>query len=188
MAKKNTDASTVTEDTTALAAPAGSVHDLTKVAAEHAKLTPAEKMRIVRDMFGEAGFEVLAGGKLPFWPALKGATIKGRIVGHRTAPTRFKSPENPEGLVGIFTLEVVDQPALAGNKDGEIFQVNPGDLITVLERKVLSEMLKAQGRVVGIHCLGKVLSASGNEYWDYLVGAQRAGTTAPAATPQIENQ
>jgi|SRR6185369_1452874 len=182
---KNDKAGKVTEDkNTALAAPGANVHDLTKQAAENASLTASEKMRRLQASLGADEIEVIAAGKLPFWPALAGAEIVGVINARRDVVTRFKSERNPTGEIGVYTF-TVSKPCLAGTLDGEIYQLDAGDSITVLERKVLEELKTRIGQKVAIHCVGKVLNKEGNEYWDYIVvGARRTAEQIQAASMQ----
>lgn len=133
----------------------------------------------------DADVEIIAAGKLPFWPALAGAMIVGTIVGYDVRQTRLKDKETGENMsVGVYTFQV-DRPTLAGNSDGEVFEAAKGDVLTVLERKVIEKLRGREGQKVGILCLGKVTGSNGFDYYDYkIVGFRRQEN---GTTPQLES-
>lgn len=149
--------------------------------ADHAKglmkLTGVQQLKALEEALGidAADVEVVAAGSLPFWPAFAGAIVCGTIQGYREVSTKFKTPANPNGNVGIYTLRVERLPCLGGTLDGEVFDVQPGDLVTVLERTVIKELRTRIGQKVAILCMGKKSGRNGFDYWDYkIVGEKRS--------------
>lgn len=124
--------------------------------------------------------EVILSGKLPFWPAIPGALLTGVIQGRRVQPTRFKSPKNPDGLVGIYTINLLKPGigAMVESKSGALptvvmLDLDAGNNVTVLERALLKDMETRIGQTVSILCVGKVMGKE-FEYWDYrIIGLPR---------------
>jgi hypothetical protein len=163
--------------------PRTDVNVLARQAQATAALQGKDQMRALEDALGldSAEVEVIAGGKLPFWPAYAGAIIVGTIQSRREVETRWKSPQNPNGIVGLYTVLIQKRPCLAGTLDGEVFELQPGDSIQVLERSVLKELQFRIGQQVGILCVGKVSGKQFN-YWDYrIVGERRSAEQVQAA-------
>lgn len=160
------------------------VQDLTKEAQKLATATPKEQLRALEDLMGvdSADVEVIAAGKLPFWPAYAGAVIKGTIQNRREVATQYKTPQNPNGVVGLYTLRVEDRPCMGATLDGEVFEVQPGENITVLERAVMEELRTRIGQKVAILCVGKQKGRTFS-YWDYkIVGQKRSAEEIQAAS------
>lgn len=120
--------------------------------------------------------EVIVSGKLPFWPAIPGALLTGVIQGRRVIPTRYKTPQNPDGLVGMYTVKLT-KPGIGGMVQSEsgktptvvMLDLDSGNSLTVLERAMLKEMENRVGQTVSILCVGKTMGQNGFEYWDYRV-------------------
>lgn len=160
--------------------------DLTVQAHALAKMTPAEQLRALeKDLgIGADDVEVIAAGKLPFWPAYAGAVLVGVIQGRREVKTQFRSPTNPDGVVGLYTVKVTQKKCLAGTLDGEVFELNPGDNISVLERSVMKELRTRIGQEVAILCVGKTTGKQFS-YWDYkILGKKRDAAQIQAASMQ----
>lgn len=179
---KTEDKSLVKTDTTT-----NNVGMLTNQSQQLAKLQGSAQMRALEEAMGvdAADVEVIAAGSLPFWPAFAGAILVGTIQGRREVKTQYKTPVNPEGVVGVYTLRVEQRACLAGTLDGEIFELNPGDNITVLERSVMKELRTRIGQKVGILCVGK---KEGKQftYWDYkIIGVKRSADQIMAASQQF---
>ncbi len=143
-------------------------------------------MRALESAMGvdRADVEVIAAGKLPFWPAYAGAMLIGIVENRRTVKTQFVTDLNPTGEVGVYTLKVTDRPCLAGTLDGEVFELNPGDAITVLERTVIKELQTRIGQKVGILCTGKSKGKK-FEYWDYKIVGERRNAEQVQAAAQL---
>ena len=74
-----------------------------------------------------------------------------------------------------------ERSCLAGTLDGEIFELQPGENITLLERTVMKELQTRVGQKVGILCLGKKMGKT-YEYWDYkILGRKRSAQEFQAA-------
>lgn len=162
------------------------VQDLTKEAQKLATLTPREQLKALEDIMGvdSADVEVIAAGKLPFWPAYAGAVIKGTIQNRREVSTQFKTPLNPTGVVGLYTFRVEDKPCMGATLDGEVFEVQPGDSITVLERAVMKELRTRIGQTVAILCVGKEKGRTFS-YWDYKIVGQKRDAAQIQAAAQL---
>lgn len=146
--------------------------------------TASEQMKALQEMLGgDAGdVEVILGGTLPFWPAVAGAVLVGVIQNYSTRITKYKNEKNPTGEVGLYTFQVQERSALAGTSDGEVFEVQPGDLINVLERDVMKEFRTHIGQRVAVLNLGKKMGRNGFEYWDYkVIGKRRTAEQIQAA-------
>lgn len=132
-------------------------------------MSTSEQFKALQELIGGdsmADLEVIVAGKLPFWPALAGAMLVGTLENVNDIDTKF-------GSVGVYTVSV-DKPCLAGNADGELFELRPGELITVLERTVMKALRTHVGQKVGIVCTGKAHSKNGFDYYDYrIVGKRR---------------
>jgi hypothetical protein len=163
----------------------GAMLDLTQMAQRTALLKSDEQMEALELAMGidKAEIETIAAGSLPFWPAFPGAMIIGTVQSSRQVPTRFKTPNNPKGLVTLYTV-AVEKSCLAGTLDGEIYETEPGDLISVLERAVLKELATRIGQKVGILCVGK---KEGKEfsYWDYKIVGKRRSPQEIQASAQL---
>lgn len=171
------------ETKTDLAKAVSTVPTLATDAQKLAKLQSAEQLRALEDAMGidVADVEVIAAGSLPFWPAYAGAMLIGTIQNRRDVKTQWKTPNNPDGLVGVYTVRIENRPCLAGTLDGEIFELNPGELITLLERSVMKELRTRVGQKIGVLCLGKKEGRIFN-YWDYkIIGQQRNAAQIQAA-------
>ncbi len=158
--------------------PAG-VNNLAITAQATAALTSKEQLKALEESMGidAQDVEVIAAGKLPFWPAFAGAMCIGTIQSRREVPTSF-------GSVGVYTVKLEKKDCLAATLDGEVFELPPGDLITVLERAVLKELQTRIGQTVGILCTGKV-KGSEYSYWDYkILGVKRSAEQIQAASMQ----
>jgi len=158
--------------------PAG-VGNLAIQAQQTAAMTSKDQLKALEASMGVGAedIEVIVAGKLPFWPAFAGAILVGTIQARREVPTEF-------GNAGLYTVRVENQKCLAATLDGEVFELDPGDLITVLERIVLQELRARMGQKVGILCVGKT-KGSGNAYWDYKVlGAKRTADQVQASSMQ----
>jgi hypothetical protein len=143
----------------------------------NAKLSATDRLRRLQNLIGgnASDVEVISAGKLPFWPAFEGAELIGTVKGRREVPTQY-------GPATLYTV-ALEGPTVAANQDGEPFAAKAGDLITVLERTVLKGLEDCVGKRVAIMCLGKVTSgSSGNEYYDYMVFAQKPAAPALPAT------
>lgn len=175
------------ETSTELAKPQSKeLADLTVQAQSLAKMTPGEQLKALeRDLgIGADEVEVIAAGKLPFWPAYAGAVLIGTIQGRREVKTQFRSPTNPDGVVGLYTVKVEQKPCLAGTLDGEVFELHPGDNISVLERSVMKELRTRIGQQVAILCVGKTQGKQFS-YWDYkILGKKRDAAQIQAASMQ----
>lgn len=163
------------------------VADLTVKAKQLAGLTSREQLKALEQEMGidAADVEVIAAGSLPFWPAYAGAMLVGTIQGRREVSTQYRTDVNPSGRVGVYTVRIEGKPVLAGTLDGEIFELNPGDNISVLERTVMKELQTRIGQKVGILCLGKKPSKNGFSYWDYKILGQRRNAEQIQAASQL---
>jgi len=162
------------------------VANLTQQANQTALMSAKDQLKALEESLGidSADIEVIAAGKLPFWPAFAGAVLIGTVMSRREVTTQYKSPQNPTGAVGIYTVRVEQRPCLSGTLDGEISELNPGENITVLERTVLKELQTRIGQQVAILCVGKVPGKSFS-YWDYkIVGKRRSPEQIQAASMQ----
>jgi len=174
---------TVTDATLVKDVP--SVDALIARAKQNASLTKADKLRTLADLFGVPSnqIEVISAGKVPFWPALDGATIFGTVQNYRRIETKF-------GEVGLYMLRVEKNSTVGGSadKDGNpvIEELKPGSLCTVIEREVMKNLGQdgAVGRTFGIMCLGQVQGAE-FPYWDYAIFAQK---DAPPALQAASGQ
>ena len=163
------------------------VNALTVQAQQLSKMQGSAQLKALEEAMGidSADIEVIAAGSLPFWPAFAGAVLVGTIQGRREVKTQFKTPLNPDGLVGVYTLRVENRTCLAGTLDGEIFELHPGDAITVLERAVMKELRTRIGQKVGILCVGKK-EGKQFSYWDYkILGQRRSAEEIQAASQQF---
>lgn len=147
--------------------------------------TPEQQMAALYDSLGitdPGQVEVIAGGKLPFWPAIAGAVLAGTITGRRDIPTRFKTRENPQGLVGVYTIQL-KRPAVGammtvadskGTMALEYMDLPAGQAVTVIERAMLKELSSRLNQDIAILCVGQVPGRNGFSYWDYrIIGIKR---------------
>lgn len=185
MAKKDKEAqmaadaaNTIADDSTALTTPEPTA--LANVGstglANIENMSDKDQMAALEQMLdcSSAEIEAIATGRLPFWPAMAGLMIHGVIVGLREVPTRF-------GIARLYTL-TLKRPAMAQTLDGEVFELPPGENISVLERTVLKELATREGQEVGILCAGKKQGSGKFAYWDYkIVGVRRTPDQIQAA-------
>lgn len=169
---------------TGAAAPKDIATRMGEQAKQNLALSGSDKLRLLSDKLrklglNDADMEVVAAGKIPFWPAYAGALLMGTVQSYGTRTTRFETEDNPTGAVGVFIVRVEGESVLGGNSDGEVFEVKPGEMITVLERTVMKSLgaEKAQGKKIGILCLGKERGEK-FDYWDYQVMASRPAQQA----------
>lgn len=166
---------------------APTVATMTKEAQALATLKGREQLKALEEAMGvdAADVEVIAAGSLPFWPAFAGAILVGTVQNRREVKTQFKTDLNPEGIVGVYTVRVEQRPCLAGTLDGEVFEMAPGDVISLLERSVMKELRGRIGQKVGILCLGKKQGKQFS-YWDYkILGERRSSEEIQAASQQL---
>lgn len=150
--------------------------------AELALALEKEQMSALENILGldASEIEVIAGGRLPFWPAIPGNIVAGTIDSTREVPTQWGTKDNPKGLVTLYTM-TVERQAMAQTLDGEIFTVESGEQISILERSVLKELQTRIGQRVAILCVGKK-QGKVNKYWDYrVIGQKRTPEQVQAA-------
>lgn len=168
------------ETTTELVKNPAGVDSLAIKAQQNALMTSKDQLKALEESMGVGAedVEVIVAGKLPFWPAFAGTILVGTVQARREVTTEF-------GVAGIYTVKVENQNCMAATLDGEVFELTPGDLITVLERQVLKELQARMGQKVGILCAGKIKGGKFGQYWDYkILGVKRTAEQVQAASMQ----
>lgn len=129
-------------------------------------------------MEGEsAQWDILAAGAISYWPMVTGSYVCGRILSRIKVNTKF-------GEGAMYTCELV-KPSYAINRDGELYEAMPGEVIYIFERAILHVLQNAIGRIAVVTCDGKGMTKDGKRnLWNFRVVAQRQNTAAPQLKEQ----
>lgn len=121
--------------------------------------------------------EVIAGGNLPFWPTAEGLVLCGVIESRREQNSRLRDRDGKPIPMAVYTLRVTRERTIAATttslKGNQVFWLDPGDHIQIIERKLMTEFANRIGQEVIIKCVGTRQSRNNPdyEYWDYRIVA-----------------
>ena len=145
------------------------------VPAESDKLSTSDVISALTGGANTSDWEVVVSGMDgAYWAAAKGSICHGIVRTRNEINTRI-------GKAAIYSVELLS-PCDGVTADGEVQQIQPGSVITVLERKMLQDLAKCVGREVAICCDGKTETKGGQWLWTYRVMAKRVNIAPRPAT------
>ena len=118
------------------------------------------------------GWEIIVSGSVPYWnPSPTGGEVcAGQLMRRQEIMANVKGVPMKAYLYMVKIMAPCRVNAVT--PDGEAVVAEAGEIVSVIERKILTSLAEHVGKNVAIFCDGKGKTKRGLDIWRYRVGVQ----------------